>query len=108
MINCPDCLMRDVKVVELVPDGKSLFRCPECSYTWRRPESMQMFHAYIGEERDGRIKITTDKDCLSPELIRLDERVFPTETELLSCAMGYRARGYKVWVDTGSIFQDYR
>ena len=67
-----------------------------------------MFHAYIGELRGGKVKITTDRDCLSPELIRFDERVFATENDMLDCAISYRTRGYQVCIDTGTIFQDYR
>ena len=69
---------------------------------------MTMFHAYIGEQRDGKVKITTDRDCLSPQLIRFDERVFATERDMLDCAMAYRNRGYQVCVDTETVFQDYR
>lgn len=70
--------------------------------------TVRFIHAYIGEMREGKIKITTDRDCLSTDLIRLDERVFASEKDMLDCAMAYRGRGYKVCVATGSIFQDYR
>lgn len=67
-----------------------------------------MFHAYIGELRGGKVKITTDRDCLSPELIRFDERVFATENDMFACAMAFRGRGYQVSIDTETVFQDYR
>lgn len=67
----------------------------------------EMFHAYIGELRGGRVKITTDRDALSPDLIRFDERVFANERELLACALSWRDRGYKVCVDTENIQIDY-
>ena len=70
--------------------------------------SMEMFHAYIGELRGGKVKITTDRDCLSADLISFDERVFATERDMLDCAMAFRNRGYQVSVDTDTIFQDYR
>lgn len=69
---------------------------------------LNMFHAYIGEMRDGLVKITTDRDCLSPELIRFDERVFVSDSDMLDCAMSFRNRGFKVCVDTETVFQDYR
>lgn len=83
-------------------DGHTCFRAVTYG------ESNEMFHVYIGELRGGRIKITSDRDCLSPALIRFDERVFATEKDMLDCAMSYRNRGYKVCVDTAGIFQDYR
>ena len=83
-------------------DGGTSFR----AITYGEPATM--FHVYIGELRGWLIKFTSDRDALSPELIRFDERVFATEKDMLDCANAYRNRGYKVCVDTGSIFQDYR
>lgn len=68
---------------------------------------MQMFHCYIGERRGGLVKFTTDVNCLAPDLIRVDERVFASERDMLESANAFRSRGFNVCVDTENIFQDY-
>lgn len=66
-----------------------------------------MFHCYIGEERNGRVTFTTDKDCLSPDIIRFDERVFASERDMLESANAFRNRGYVVSVNTLTIQQEF-
>ena len=59
-----------------------------------------MITIFVGEQRGGRIKLTIDKDCLSPDIIRYDERVFPTMPDVMTAAKMLEARGYTVCVDT--------
>jgi hypothetical protein len=55
---------------------------------------------YVGEQRDGRIKFTDDKDCLSPDIIRFEEREFVDNYHLSSTAFAYERRGFQVCIDT--------
>jgi hypothetical protein len=58
-----------------------------------------MITVYASEQRNGRIKITTDKDCLPPDAIRVSTRVFPSYESILETAEMYWNRGFEVCVD---------
>lgn len=66
-----------------------------------------MITVYASEQRNGRIKITTDKDCLPPDAIRTSERIFPDYDSILACAEAYWSRGYEVCVDTERGLVEY-
>jgi len=55
---------------------------------------------YRGEQRRGRVKFTTDRDCLAPDIIRFDVLVFPSLNEVMEQAALLESRGYLVCVDT--------
>jgi hypothetical protein len=69
-----------------------------------------MISVYVGESRGGHIKLTTDKDCLSPDIIRFDERLVPEGVEfiqrLLACKDAYERRGFTVCIDTMELFYE--
>jgi hypothetical protein len=65
-----------------------------------------MLTIYQGEQRNGRIKFTTDRDCLAPDLIRFEIRYFPCLTDLQSTAMQLEARGFRVCIDTEELFYE--
>ena len=58
---------------------------------------------YIGEQRNGRIKFTDDKDCLAPDIIRFEERTFVDNYDLTSAAFAYERRGFQVCIDTAFV-----
>jgi len=62
---------------------------------------------YASEQRGGRIKMTTDKDCLPPDAIRVSTRVFPDYDSILETAEMYWNRGFTVCVDTERGTVDY-
>jgi hypothetical protein len=62
---------------------------------------------YASEQRGGRIKMTTDKDCLPPDAIRVSTRVFPDYASILETAEMYWNRGFTVCVDTERGTVDY-
>lgn len=59
-----------------------------------------MITVFVSEQRNGRIKIATDKDCLPPDAIRTATRVFPDYDSILASAEMYWNRGFEVCVDT--------
>lgn len=59
-----------------------------------------MITVYAAEQRGGRIKITTDKDCLPADAIRTNTLVFPDYDSILASAEMYWNRGFEVCVDT--------
>lgn len=61
---------------------------------------------YSGECRDGYIKLTSDRDCLSPEIIRFGEHVVVDDTDLMTKAHLLEQRGFRVCVDTETIFYE--
>jgi len=61
---------------------------------------------YIGEQRGGRVKLTTDRDCLSPDIIRFSERVFANEEDVIRSAKALESRGFRVCVDTLETFYE--
>jgi len=65
-----------------------------------------MITIYVGEERDGRTKFTTDRDCLSPQIIRFDERVFPNLEAVKTAAAKLEDRGFAVCIDTEDCFYE--
>lgn len=65
-----------------------------------------MLTIFVGEQREGRIKFTTDRDCLSPDIIRFDERIFVDLEQVKDSAKAFEARGYKVCIDTLDYFYE--
>lgn len=65
-----------------------------------------MLTIYVGEERGGRFKFTTDKDTLSPQIIRFSERVFPNMEAVKTEAAKLEDRGFKVCIDTQDCFYE--
>ena len=68
-----------------------------------------MISVFVGEERGGHIKLTTDRDCLSPEIIRFDERMVPSSEfipRLLLCKDAYEQRHFTVTIDTLELFYE--
>jgi hypothetical protein len=65
-----------------------------------------MITLYIGEQRNGRIKFTSDKDCLAPDIIRFTERVFPTMQDVKTAAAQFENRGFRVCIDTDDCFYE--
>lgn len=55
---------------------------------------------YAAEQRDGRITMSTNRDCLPADVIRTSTRVFPDYESVLSTAEIYWNRGFQVCVDT--------
>jgi hypothetical protein len=62
---------------------------------------------YASQQRNKRIKITTDKDCLPPDAIQVSEREFPDYDSILEIAELYWMRGYSVSVDTERGLVEY-
>jgi len=65
-----------------------------------------MLRLFQGEQRNGRIKLTDDKDCLAPDIIRFTERVFPTMEEVKTAAAQFENRGFRVCIDTDDCFYE--
>lgn len=59
-----------------------------------------MITIYAAEQRDGRITMSTDRDCLPADVIRTSTRVFPDYASILATAEMYWNRGFQVCVDT--------
>lgn len=66
-----------------------------------------MITIFASEQRGGRIKMATDKDCLPPDAIRVSTRVFPDEDSIMATAEMYHARGFSVCVDLGHVHYEY-
>jgi len=65
-----------------------------------------MITIFQGEQRNGRMKYTTDRDCLAPNVIRVTERVFPSMDAVMLEARSLELRGWKVCVDTEDTFYE--
>jgi hypothetical protein len=65
-----------------------------------------MIIIFTGEHRNGRMKFTTDRDCLSPDIIRFGERYFPDMQAMIDAAMAYEKRGFNVCIDTEDYFYE--
>jgi hypothetical protein len=63
---------------------------------------------FIGESRNGRVKLTSDRDCLPPDIIRFSERVFPTMQDVKTAAAKLEDRGFHVCIDTEDCFYETR
>jgi len=66
-----------------------------------------MITIYASEQRGGRIKMVTDRDCLPPDAIRTSTVYFPDEDSIMATAEMYHARGFSVCVDLGHKFYEY-
>jgi hypothetical protein len=58
-----------------------------------------MIEYHVGEHRNGRIKFTTDVDCLSPDILRYSKQVFPDRKAVMDQAYILAGRGFSVCVD---------
>ena len=61
---------------------------------------------YVGESRGGYIKFTSDRDCLSADIVRFDERVVADDTHLAQVIAPFEGRGYQVCIDTETMFYE--
>ena len=61
---------------------------------------------YSGESRGGYVKLTSDRDCLSCEIIRFGEHVVVDDADLMAKARLLEQRGFKVCVDTETVFYE--
>ena len=66
-----------------------------------------MITVYCSEQRGGRIKIATDRDCLPADAIRTSTQVFPDKDSVLASAEMYWNRGFEVCVDLGGHVVEY-
>ena len=64
-----------------------------------------MITIYVGQ-RGGRIKLTSDKDCLAPDVIRVTGRTFVNMEQVKTAAAGYENRGFRVCIDTEDCFYE--
>jgi hypothetical protein len=65
-----------------------------------------MITLYCGEQRNGRVKFTSDRDCLAPDVVRVSERVFPSMEDVKTAAAKLEDRGFRVCIDTGECFYE--
>ena len=65
-----------------------------------------MLTIYQGEQRNGRVKFTTDRDCLAPDIIRFTQRVFPSLQDVKTEAAKLEDRGFRVCIDTEECFYE--
>jgi hypothetical protein len=65
-----------------------------------------MLTVFQGESRDGFMKYTTDRDCLSPQIIRFTERTFASLDEVIREAIRLELSGWHVCVDTLDYFYE--
>jgi hypothetical protein len=65
-----------------------------------------MITIFQGEQRNGRMKYTTDRDCLAPDVIRVTERVFPSMQDVKTVAAKLEDRGFRVCIDTEDCFYE--
>lgn len=65
-----------------------------------------MLTIFVGEQRNGRVKFTTDRDCLAPDIIRFSTYVVPDLDALMGYAKAFEKRGFKVCVDTEETFYE--
>jgi len=65
-----------------------------------------MITIFVGEQRGGRTKFTTDRDCLAPDIIRFSERVFPSMQDVKTATAKLEDRGLRVCIDTEDEFYE--
>jgi hypothetical protein len=80
--------------------------CGKRLATVKSESEVLMLRIFQGEQRNGRVKFTTDRDCLAPDIIRLTERVFPNMEELKTAAAKWEDRGFRVCIDTEECFYE--
>ena len=61
---------------------------------------------FAGECRDGYLKLTSDRDCLPCDIIRFSEHVVVDDADLLTKAKLLEQRGFRVCVDTETVFYE--
>lgn len=66
-----------------------------------------MITVYVAEQRNGGIKIATDRDCLPADAIRTATCVFDSEDSIMASAEMYWHRGFNVSVDLGTTNYEY-
>jgi hypothetical protein len=67
---------------------------------------VKMLTIHQGEQKNGRIKLTTDKDCLPPDVFRYSLRVFASMEEVKTAAAKFEDRGFRVCIDTEDCFYE--
>jgi len=65
-----------------------------------------MLKIYKGEQRGGRIKFTSDRDCLPPDAIRVETSYYHNLEGLQNVAKIYERRGFVVCIDTEELFYE--
>ena len=61
---------------------------------------------YVAEDKlngNPRIKMTDDRDCLPPDAIRIETRIFANDADIFRAGFAYQKRGFEVCIDTASI-----
>jgi hypothetical protein len=61
---------------------------------------------FEGEQRNGRIKLTDDRDCLAPDIIRLALRAFATKRDIMDAVRALETRHFCVCLDTADMFYE--
>ena len=65
-----------------------------------------MLTIFVGEQRNGRVKFTSDRDCLAADVIRVSQRVFPSLEDVKTAAAKLEDRGFRVCIDTEECFYE--
>jgi hypothetical protein len=68
----------------------------------------KMLTYYYAEQRNGRIKFSTDVDCLAADVIRCSKQVFPDRRAVLEQAQMLALRGFQVCVDDETGYDEVR
>ena len=63
---------------------------------------------FMAEQKNGRIKFSTDVDCLGSDVIRVSKHVFPDRAAVLEQARLLVNRGFSVCVDDETDCDEFR
>lgn len=66
------------------------------------PDLEPLIQLFVAESRD-HVAITDERDCIPPDAIRINERLFPNRQAVRDCASAYAARGFKVSVQFADV-----
>jgi hypothetical protein len=66
------------------------------------PELEPLIPLFVAESRD-HVAITDERDCIPPDAIRINERLFPNRQAVKDCAVSYVTRGFKVSVQFADV-----
>jgi hypothetical protein len=69
---------------------------------WSSRRVNAMLNLLVGESND-HIAITDERDCLPSDVIRVNERIFVDDKQVIDCARSYERRGFKVSVQYGEV-----
>lgn len=65
-----------------------------------------MITIYQAEQKNGRIKLADDLDCLPPDAMRIEKRVFVDLDHIKAVTASLEDRGFTVCVDTSDYFYE--